>query len=214
MIETRLRTELRVESGRTVTGLAAPFGKPEMVYSHGRHYAETFNDGSLEPYGGAPLHLGHPDPDRVHDERDMPVSPPGQFAPGPEGLYGRWKIARTPAGDHLLSEIAAHRVTGLSVGFQPSEDDLWNADRSAVTRRNCLLLHVAAIPPGDVPQHKHAKIVEVRASATGGRLDGYVAAATMLRRRRLIDAQEAAYQTWRGTYGPADAYRVLEDRFG
>jgi HK97 family phage prohead protease len=166
-MEFRSTAELRAESGRMVTGLAAPFRRPEYVRTaSGEYVTEQFVEDSLEPLFGAPLHVGHPVADRFHDERDMPVSGRGEFAPDPTGLYGRWKVARTPAGDRLLEDIGQKRVTGLSVGFVPNPDaDEWSADRQSVTRHDGLMWHVAAVPPGQVAQFHDARILEVRASS-------------------------------------------------
>lgn len=150
-----------VGDGREVTGRLCPYGEPADIRGE---YRETLVSGSLVPIGtGVPLHLGHPSGE-PHNEADSPISPPGELADDPagSGMFGRWRVSRTPAGDSALDAIHHGRASGLSVGFIPSPEDAWSADRRTVTRHGNLLSHVALVTRG---AYEGAKVLEVRASS-------------------------------------------------
>jgi Escherichia/Staphylococcus phage prohead protease len=169
-LETRSFTGLEVRAagdGRTVTGLVAPFGSAQPVYGGGElRFTETLDSNSFRIGSNCALFLGHPTGE-PHNESDLPVSPPGKYGEymgdgiaGP-GLYGEWRISRTPAGDSLLNGIHSGQVTGLSVGFVPGDGDQWSSDGRRVRRVGAFLEHVAAVTQGAYPQ---AGILEVRAA--------------------------------------------------
>lgn len=161
--ESRLVTEVRA-SGRTITGMIAPYHRPADI---GGRYRETFEPGSLLPLAeGVRLHIGHPDgTPHSTSMRDMPATGAGEFAEGSArgvtGLLGHWHAPDTAAGDSLLHGIASGTRAALSVGFVPSSSDRWAPDGSTVTRRGAILTHVAAVPAG---AHPAAQVVEVRAA--------------------------------------------------
>jgi HK97 family phage prohead protease len=155
--------QVRTEGdGRTIIGRVAPYGEPARINGVDGPYQETFVRGSFLLDGArAPLHVDHPQAGRYHDERDMAVSPPGEFRERDDGLYGAWHLPRSDAADALLDAVNGGRVSALSVGFLPGPGDDWNYDRSRVTRHGARLDHVAAVVNGH-PYYEGARIMAVR----------------------------------------------------
>jgi HK97 family phage prohead protease len=140
-------------TGRRVSGVAAPYNMPTLIQGWQKGYTETLTRGSFDlARSTAPLHGGH--------EAEMPVSAPGRLWETDRGLFGEWQVSRTTAGDDLLVLIQDRAVNGLSVGFTANPDmDVWNADRSQVTRYGARLFHVAAVI---TPAYPGAQVLSVR----------------------------------------------------
>jgi HK97 family phage prohead protease len=140
-------------TGRRVSGVAAPYNMPTLIQGWQKGYTETLTRGSFDlARSTAPLHGGH--------EAEMPVSAPGRLWETDRGLFGEWQVSRTTAGDDLLVLIQDRAVNGLSVGFTANPDlDVWNEDRSQVTRYGARLFHVAAVT---TPAYAGAQVLSVR----------------------------------------------------
>jgi HK97 family phage prohead protease len=104
---------------RTAEGILVPYGQPGRTNLGPKRIAP----GALRLVAAAPV-IGL----NGHD-RDQPVSRLIASEDRPEGLWGRLRIAQTPAGDALLAEIRDGVRDGLSVelsdlAFDPADPDL------------------------------------------------------------------------------------------
>lgn len=152
---------LRSEDERTLSGVIVPYGSWTKVGG----YSEQFQRGAFKGT----------DPSQVpllvsHRHADLPVGRTLTLDEGTVGLTGEWKLSETREADEVLSLARDGVPLGLSLGFQPIEDQ-WKGKR--VTRVRARLGEVSVV---GVPQYSESMVSAVRSSTP--RLD----AARLLRR--------------------------------
>lgn len=145
--ETHYRTftsELQLRKsgdGRTIFGIAVPYGKPMRI-----------TDDLVEQFGHAPF------PNQVRAYHRIPFArehlPLGGVLIGATkllrddtaGLYGEWRVAKTPAGDEALELWEVGALRDLSVGFREVENRLLRG--GIVERAKAILTEVALVREG------------------------------------------------------------------
>lgn len=147
--------ELR-EDGRTLAGLAVPYGRETRIGS----YVEKFAFGAFSDA----------DPERVpllaqHDHESLPVGRAITLTETPGGLEVEARVSQTRAGDDALALIRDGAATGLSIGFVPLQDK-WNRTRTVVERVKARLIELSITA---FPSYEDARIVAVRDSLDPGR---------------------------------------------
>jgi HK97 family phage prohead protease len=147
------------EDGRTITGLAAPYGTPVTIHEPGRSYTESlvrgaFADDTANP-STIPLMARHPKSDDT-----LPIGVTLKLREKNDGLHGDWKVSKTALGDEVLELVRDGAISGLSIGFI-ADEDRWSTDRRTVQRVRAHLDHVAIVR---VPAYPAARIVGVRAA--------------------------------------------------
>jgi HK97 family phage prohead protease len=138
------------EDGRTLAGLAVPYGKRAKI----GNYFETFAPGAFadtEP-SAVPLLA-------QHDRDILPIGRAISLAETGAGLEAEIRVSKTAAGDDVLELVRDGAATGLSVGFVPVED-AWNRDRTEVERRRA---HLVELSITAFPAYADARILAVRA---------------------------------------------------
>jgi uncharacterized protein len=141
--------------GRTITGLAVPYGVPTRIGP----YVETMARGVFADA------VESPDEIKVmaaHAHDTLPIGRALTLSETDEGLLAELLVSDTTAGRDVLTLVRDGVATGLSVGFVPVVDQ-WNADRSAVTRRRAALIEVSVVAH---PAYAGARIAAVRALAS------------------------------------------------
>jgi HK97 family phage prohead protease len=110
--------ELEAGDGRTLEGLAVPYGVVADVEDFGRRYRETFEPGAFQRATRAANRL-----ELLVEHRDgSPIDPVGMgiaFEETEAGLRGSWRIYDGPIGDHTLERVKGGALRGLSIGFRP-----------------------------------------------------------------------------------------------
>ena len=106
----------------------------------GGSYLETFAPGSFaktitERGGRVPLLV-------QHDRERLPVGKAVEIHEEARGVVGTFQVARTSAGDDVLTLAQDGIATGFSVGFVPVNDE-WAQGRSSVVRREVALHEVS-----------------------------------------------------------------------
>jgi uncharacterized protein len=147
------------DDGRTITGLAAPYGTPVEIHEGGRSYIESltrgaFADDTTDP-AAIPLMARHPTSNDV-----LPIGVTVTLRDEATGLHGDWRVSKTGFGDEVLELVRDGAISGLSIGFVPDQDR-WSADRRTVQRLRAHLDHVAIVR---VPAYPTARIAAVRAA--------------------------------------------------
>jgi Escherichia/Staphylococcus phage prohead protease len=147
------------EDGRTITGLAAPYGTPVEIHEAGRSYTESlvrgaFADDTTSP-NTIPLMARHPKSDDT-----LPIGVTLTLREENDGLHGDWKVSKTELGDEVLELVRDGAISGLSIGFIPNQDR-WSTDKRNVQRVRAHLDHVAIVR---VPAYPTARIMGVRAA--------------------------------------------------
>jgi Escherichia/Staphylococcus phage prohead protease len=110
--------ELEAGDGRTLEGLAVPYGVAADVEDFGRRYRETFEPGAFQRATRAANRLEL----LVEHRDDGPIDAVGlgvAFEERSEGLFGSWRIYDGPIGDHVLERVKGGALRGLSIGFRP-----------------------------------------------------------------------------------------------
>lgn len=147
------------DEGRTISGLAVPYGVPTRVGA----YVETMARGVFAH--------AQDDPAAVmvmaaHAHDSLPIGRALSLTESDEGLLAELLVSDTSAGRDVLTLVRDGVATGLSVGFVPQVDQ-WNHDRTAVTRTRALLVEVSVVA---FPAYPSARIANVRAGITVPRL--------------------------------------------
>ena len=152
----RAALEIReADHGRTITGLAVPYGVPTRVGP----YVETMARGVFTDAAG------EPDAVKVmaaHAHEDLPIGRALALSEHDDGLHAELLVSDTAAGRDVLALVRDGVATGLSVGFVP-QDDHWTSDRAAVTRLRAQLLEISVVA---WPAYPDAQIAAVRALAS------------------------------------------------
>lgn len=148
--------EVRADGdGRTITGLAVPYGTETRIGS----YLEQFAVGA---FSGA-------DPARVpllaaHQRNELPIGRAATLTDTPAGLLVELRVSNTSYGDDVLTLVRDGAATGLSIGFVPVEDR-WSHDRTRVTRIRATLAEVSIV---GFPAYPSARVMSVRGRTFGG----------------------------------------------
>jgi HK97 family phage prohead protease len=151
--------ELRGGDGRTVVGIAVPFGKASRVVDPGGPpYDETFRMGAfartIRERGDRVKFLAN------HERLKLPLGRATLLREDSAGLYAELRVSKTAAGDEALELIRDGALDGLSIGFMPIKTgEIWNVTRTAVERTEAALREISAVA---FPAHAGAEIVGVR----------------------------------------------------
>jgi HK97 family phage prohead protease len=108
--------ELTTGSGRTVHGVAVPFGQVAEVSDGGRPYREQFAYGafsrSIAQRGDkVRLFVGH-------DTRSLPVGRATELQEQRDGLHVAFEVAATSSGDDVLELVRSGTADSFSIGFR------------------------------------------------------------------------------------------------
>ena len=126
--------------GRTVAGIAVPFGVTARVRDGaGPPYDEAFAAGS---FARTIRERG----DRVkflvnHDARALPIGRALLLREDAAGLYAEFRVSQTQAGDEALELLRDGTLDGLSVGFRPISERI---ERGVTVRTEVRLDEVSA----------------------------------------------------------------------
>lgn len=115
--ELEIRSAARGGDGRTVEGLAVPFGRKQRIDST---LVEQFARGAFNHQLGAP--------NRVRFSREhltyggALIGKAVELRDDAAGLWGAWRVSATPAGDETLTLLEDGVLDELSVGFQERQN--------------------------------------------------------------------------------------------
>jgi HK97 family phage prohead protease len=148
--------------GRTVVGLAAPFGVTTRIGDPMYGFDETIRRGafarSIRERGDKIKFLA------MHNYEALPIGRATLLREDPAGLYGEFRVSKTQAGDEVLELIRDGSLDGLSIGFFPLESgSKWSANRDAVELTEVKLIEVSAVT---FPAFETALISGVRSAST------------------------------------------------
>lgn len=115
--ELEVRAASHGGDGRTVVGIAVPYGRPQRIDAQ---LMEQFARGAFNrqlraanrvPFAREHMSLGGTLIGRTIELRDDSA-----------GLYGEWRVSKTPAGDETLELIKDGALTDLSIGFREGQN--------------------------------------------------------------------------------------------
>ncbi|MBB5776232.1 HK97 family phage prohead protease [Nonomuraea jabiensis] len=128
--------------GRTVTGVAVPFGVQADVNDGYGMYREEFRRGAftrtIAERGNRVKVLAQ------HNRNTMPIGRATLLREDPAGLYAELRISQTTAGDEALELIRDGALDGLSIGFNAIRDER-GAD-GTVIRTEVRLNEISVVP--------------------------------------------------------------------
>ena len=167
--------ELRGTDGRTIVGLAAPFGQPARIFEGGRLFTEMFRQGAfsrtISERGTRIKAMA------AHDLSRLPVGRAARLWEDSTGLWAELAISQTRQGDEILTLARDGALDGLSVGMEVLQDH-WT-DRHTIREIREAKLHEISLV--SIPAYDDARVVGIRHDATGADLD-------LLRRRLDLTA--------------------------
>ena len=140
---------------RTITGLIVPYGVAAQP-SNGTDFW-TFSQGTITWSDVSRVKLW------VNHDVNQAVGVATALDDRPDGLYGTFKVAQTPPGDHALAMAAAGVWDGFSLGIK-------SLPPGSFTRSNDGVLHAVAVPLMEVsltpaPAFDDSRVSTVTASA-------------------------------------------------
>lgn len=143
--------------GRTICGIAVPYQQPQYIDSR---LTEQFARGAFN----AQLRAAH----RVPFMRDH--GPHGGKLIGvatnlrddAAGLYGEWRVSRTPLGDETLELVKDGALSELSIGFREGQNRTLSG--GVIERATATLTEVAIVMAG--AYGPAAAVASVRAQST------------------------------------------------
>ena len=147
---------------RIVGGIAVPYN--ETSYLTPDPKGERFMPGSLTrtvKARGDRLKLFRGGTEHQHQ---VAIARPIELDPRhPDGLYTKWRIGRTPAGDAALNEVSEGLLDAFSVGFRAVRQR--RGDDGAREILEAELVEVQLLPLG---AYDGARVLEVRSPAAVG----------------------------------------------
>lgn len=107
--------------GRTICGIAVPFGQPTEIVEFGDRYLEEFAPGAFTRT------IAERGPERVkvlaqHSRGTLPVGRASTLREDATGLYCELRVSRTRDGDDVLELVRDGALDALSIGFEPVRD--------------------------------------------------------------------------------------------
>lgn len=169
MTETFLRTftpELEVRSsgkggdGRTIEGIAVPFGRPQRITPD---LTEQFARGAFNHQLRAP--------NRVKFARDHMmlggtlIGRAVELRDDAAGLWGAFRVSATPAGDETLELVKDGALDELSVGFRERQDR--RLPNGTIERTKADLFEVSVVLQGAYGRGAVVSAVREQAEAQG-----------------------------------------------
>ncbi len=142
--------------GRTIVGLAVPFGKVAEVSDNGRtSYREGFRRGS---FARTIAERG----DRVrahvnHQALKLPIGKAVHLVELADGLESHLRVSQTAEGNDVLALVRDGVLSGLSVGFRPVRQA---TEAGVVWRHEVALREISVVADG---AYDDARIAGVRA---------------------------------------------------
>lgn len=165
--------------GRTLLGIAVPFGRASWVRDGGgKPYREAFGASAftktIQDRGDRPWPLM-----LMHQRTAAPLGAV-RFRVTPTALEFEARVSDTVAGTEALALVADGALTDVSVAFRPMRDrQLTDADGPFLERTEAGLTELSLAATG-LGQHEGAEVLAVRAAIAGTpRLDA-------LRRKRAL----------------------------
>lgn len=153
----RSAPELSTGSGRTVYGLAVPYGVVADVSDpDGRTYRERFDPGA---FGRSIRERG----DKVrlfdsHNTRRLPIGRAVELREQADGLHVAFEVAATRDGDDTLELVRSGIVDAFSIGFRGIRD---RREGDVVVRTEAALMEVSLV---GMPAYAGAAVAGVRSA--------------------------------------------------
>lgn len=147
-------------NGRTVFGIAVPFGQEAEVDDGYGPYHERFEFGAFARTireRGDKVKLF-----AVHSAaRKLPIGRAVDLSEQPDGLHASFDVANTRDGDDAIELVRSGTVDSFSIGFRPMRE---RQDKDVTVRTEVSLTEVSLV---GVPAYSGALVGGVRSGATG-----------------------------------------------
>lgn len=155
--ELEVRSAANGGDGRTICGIAVPYGRPQYIDPR---LTEQFARGAFN----AQLRAAH----RIPFMRDHGphggklIGVAAELRDDAAGLYGEWRVSRTPLGDETLELVKDGALSELSIGFREGQNRKLSG--GVVERATATLTEVAIVMAGAYGEA--ATVSAVRSTAT------------------------------------------------
>ncbi|TGB13295.1 HK97 family phage prohead protease [Streptomyces sp. MZ04] len=149
------QTSFRADgTGRTIYGVAMPYGQTVDIEEFGRSYKERFAPGAFarsirERSDKIRLFVGH-------ESRKLPIGKATELREAADGLHAAFHVSATRDGDEALQLVRDGVVTAFSVGFRPVRD---RQESGVTVRTECALYEVSLV---GIPAYEGAAVAGVR----------------------------------------------------
>jgi HK97 family phage prohead protease len=141
-----VRSAAQGGDGRTIVGIAVPYGRPQRI---DRSLVEQFNQGAFNHQ----LRASHRVPFARNHQKlgGTLIGKTISMRDDAAGLYGEWRVSKTPSGDETLELVKDGVLSQLSIGFR--EDKNRRLPDGTVARTRAHLTEVAVVPEGAYGHH-------------------------------------------------------------
>ena len=152
--------ELEVRSsgdGRTICGIAVPYGRPQYIDSRlTEQFARGAFNGQVRAAQRIPFMRDHgPHGGKL-------IGRTTELRDDTAGLYGEWRVSKTPVGDETLELVKDGALSELSIGFREGQNRTLPA--GVIERATATLTEVAIVMAGAYGDA--AMVASVRSQAT------------------------------------------------
>jgi HK97 family phage prohead protease len=166
--------DLSPGEGRTVYGVAVPYGVDSEVRDHGgRPYRERVEYGACQrsiAERGHKLRLFV-----QHDRGKLPIGKAVSLVEQHDGLHAAFEVAATRDGDDALTLVRSGTVDAFSIGFRGVRE---RVDGDVLVRTEIALVECSLVA---FPAHEGARVLGVRSQSL------IIPRAVAERRLRLLD---------------------------
>lgn len=146
--------ELTPGAGRTIFGVAVPYGQVAEVSDDGRPYRERFEFGAFDRSireRGSKVRLF-----TGHETRKLPIGRAVDLQERSDGLHAAFEVAATRDGDDALELVRSGVVDSFSIGFRGIRD---RRENGVVVRTEAALMEVSLV---GMPAYAGASVAGVR----------------------------------------------------
>jgi HK97 family phage prohead protease len=136
-----IRSAAKGGDGRTIEGIAVPYNRAQRIDAQ---LVEQFARGAFDHQLGAPNRVRF-----SRDHMDFGGSLIGravELRDDASGLWGAWRVSRTPAGDETLTLVEDGVLDELSVGFRERQNR--RESDGTITRVKADLVEVSLVLQG------------------------------------------------------------------
>lgn len=139
--ELEIRSAAKGGDGRTIEGIAVPYFRPQRIDAH---LTEQFARGAFNHQIGAPNRVKF---SREHlDLGGVLIGKAIELRDDAAGLWGAWRISRTPVGDESLELAKDGVLDELSIGFHERQNK--REPDGTITRVTANLVETALVLNG------------------------------------------------------------------
>jgi HK97 family phage prohead protease len=148
--------------GRSLVLACVPFDSPAAVDDGDGPYREVFRRGAFTHILNAARRV---ELRYAHRQDGLPYGFGLDLEEGPEFLLGRFRVAESSTGRHMLALVEEGQLVGVSIGFVPGQSRDTDDQRGPLVERlRVKRLSEVSLVPSETELYEGARVLAVRAN--------------------------------------------------